>query len=110
LSISFKICKSVIVLDNSKSNILRETAKWLLAKIKHELLLLVFWILVLFLLFSIMIIKMLIFCEQNNNNMQQDKIPKMMDEKLMFRVSFVLAMWHYLLGSRVHCTSAPRVP
>jgi hypothetical protein len=36
LSISFKICKSVIVLDNSKSNILREAAKWLLAKIKHE--------------------------------------------------------------------------
>jgi hypothetical protein len=57
-----------------------------------------------------MIIKMLIFCEQKNNNMQQDKIPKMMDDKLMFRVSFVIAMWHHLLGSRVHCTSAPQVP
>lgn len=40
--------------------------------------------------------------------MQQDKIPKMMDIKLMFRVPLDLATCHQLVGSRVHCTWAPR--
>lgn len=32
------------------------------------------------------------------------------DDKLMFCVSLVLATWHHLLGSRVHCTWVLRVP